>query len=100
MMIKNNTGLTSGGFTHPEILPGDIYQDKRGERVKVLSATSNRICFIRDGYSGECVFPAVRFLREFTPVKRQTITEWCATNNTAEKIKKIRAMIAAKRVGK
>ncbi|HBT0193451.1 DUF4222 domain-containing protein [Klebsiella pneumoniae] len=99
-MRKKNTGFISGGFTHPEILPGDIYQDKRGERVTVLSATPSRICFIRDGYTGECAFPAVRFLREFTPVKRQTIAEWCDTNNTAEKIKKIRAMIAAKRAGK
>lgn len=99
-MKKKNTGFTSGDFTHPEILPGDVYQDKRGERVTVLSATQNRICFIREGYAGECAFPAVRFLREFTPVKRQTIAEWCDTNNTAEKIKNIRALIAAKRVGK
>lgn len=99
-MRKKNTGFTSGDLTHPEILPGDVYQDKRGERVTVLSATPNRICFIRDGYTGECAFPAARFLREFTPVKRQTNAEWCDTNNTAEKIKKIRAMIAAKRAGK
>ena len=99
-MRNKNTGLNAGGFTHPEILPGDIYKDKRGERVTVLSATPNRICFIRDGYSGECAFPAVRFLREFTAVQRQTIAEWCDTNNTAEKIKKIRALIAAKRVEK
>lgn len=99
-MKRKHTGLTSGGITHPEILPGDIFRDKRGEFVTVKSVTANRVCFIRGGYSGECAFPATRFLREFVPVKRQSITEWCRSNNTAEKIENIRAMIAAKRAGK
>ncbi|MDT7353291.1 DUF4222 domain-containing protein [Citrobacter freundii] len=99
-MKKKITSLTAGGQTRPEILPGDIFQDNRGERVTVKMVTDNRITYIRDGYSGECVFPVERFKREFNPVKRQTFSEWCKSNNTAEKIQNLRALIAAKRAGK
>ena len=55
-MKKKNNSLTAGGQTRPEILPGDIFKDYRGERVTVKMVTDNRISYIRDGYSGECVF--------------------------------------------
>lgn len=99
-MRKKNTGLNAGGLAHPEILPGDIYQDSRGERVTVKTVTENRITFIREGYSGECASSLMRFEKEFTPVKRQTFGEWCKANNTAEKITTLRAMIAAGRAKK
>lgn len=99
-MKKKINSLTAGGQTRPEILPGDIFQDNRGERVTVKMVTDNRITYIREGYSGECVFPVERFEREFSPVKRQTFSEWCKSNNTAEKIQNLRALIAAKRAGK
>lgn len=99
-MKKKINSLTAGGQTRPEILPGDIFQDNRGERVTVKMVTDNRITYIREGYSGECVFPAERFEREFSLVKRQTFSEWCKSNNTAEKIQNLRALIAAKRAGK
>lgn len=99
-MKKKINSLTAGGQTRPEILPGDIFLDNRGERVTVKMVTDNRITYIREGYSGECVFPVERFEREFSPVKRQTFSEWCKSNNTAEKIQYLRALIAAKRAGK
>lgn len=99
-MKKKNNSLTAGGLTRPEILPGDIFQDNRGERVTVKMVTDNRITYIRDGYSGECIFPVERFGREFRPVKRQTFSEWYKSSNTAEKIQNLRALIAAKRAGK
>lgn len=99
-MKKKINSLTAGGQTRPEILPDDIFQDNRGERVTVKMVTDNRITYIREGYSGECVFPVERFEREFSPVKRQTFSEWCKSNNTAEKIQNLRALIAAKRAGK
>jgi len=80
-----------------QILPGDIFKDRRGEHVTVKSVSHNRIYFVRKGYSGECVFPAARFESEFSPVKRQTFSEWRKANNTAEKIQHLRAMIAAGR---
>ena len=99
-MKKKINSLTAGGQTRPEILPGDIFQDNRGERVTVKMVTDNRITYIREGYSRECVFPVERFEREFILVKRQTFSEWCKSNNTAEKIQYLRALIAAKRAGK
>ena len=99
--MKNKiNSLTAGGQTRPEILPGDIFLDNRGERVTVKMVTDNRITYIREGYSGECVFPVERFEREFSPVKRQTFSEWCKSNNTVEKIQNLRTLIAAKRAGK
>lgn len=80
-----------------QILPGDIFKDRRGEHVTVKSVSHNRIYFVRKGYSGECVFPAARFESEFSPVKQQTFSEWHKANNTAEKIQHLRAMIAAGR---
>ncbi|WP_410705766.1 DUF4222 domain-containing protein [Citrobacter freundii] len=99
-MKKKINSLTAGGQTRPEILPGDIFKDNRGERVTVKMVTDNRITYIREGYSGECVFPVERFEREFSPVKRQTFSEWCKASNTAEKIQNLRTLIAAKRAGK
>ncbi|HGU9804438.1 TPA: DUF4222 domain-containing protein [Citrobacter freundii] len=99
-MKKKINSLTAGGQARPEILPGDIFRDNRGERVTVKMVADNRITYIREGYSGECVFPVERFRREFRPVKRQTFSEWCESNNTAGKIHNLRALIAAKRAGK
>lgn len=99
-MKKKVNSLIAGGQTRPEILPGDIFKDYWGERVTVKMVTDNRITYIREGYSGECVFPVERFEREFSLVKRQTFSEWCKSNNTAEKIQYLRALIAAKRAGK
>ena len=99
-MKKKINSLTAGGQARSEIFPGDIFRDNRGERVTVKIVADNRITYIREGYSGECVFPVERFRREFWPVNRQTFSEWCESNNTAEKIHNLRALIAAKRAGK
>ncbi|EPJ9454258.1 TPA: DUF4222 domain-containing protein [Pluralibacter gergoviae] len=99
-MKTKNTGVNAGGLAHSEILSGDIYSDNRGERVTVKLVAGDRITYVRDGYSGECVSSLMRFEKEFSPVKKQTFGDWCKANNTAEKIQNIRAMIAAKRAGK
>ncbi|MBA0216266.1 DUF4222 domain-containing protein [Pectobacterium brasiliense] len=46
--------------------PNDRYQDKNGQCVTVMANTFNRVTFVRDGYSAECVYPDNRFLAEFT----------------------------------
>ncbi|MFS6814977.1 DUF4222 domain-containing protein [Citrobacter meridianamericanus] len=99
-MKKKINSLTAGGQTRPEILPGDIFQDNRGERVTVKMVTDNRITYIRDGYSGECVFPVERFEREFNPVKRQTWREWADANTPLDKTQKLRELINASREGR
>ncbi|MBA0177006.1 DUF4222 domain-containing protein [Pectobacterium carotovorum] len=45
--------------------PNDRYQDKNGQRVTVRANAFNRVTFVRDGYSAECVYPDNRFLAEF-----------------------------------
>ena len=99
-MKKKNSGLTAAGQTQPEIRPGDMFKDQRGELVTIKSVTPVRVSFQRKGYSAECSCSPQRVLTEFTPVKRQSFSEWCKNNNTAEKIKNLRAMIAAKRAEK
>ena len=54
-MKKKINSLTAGGQARPEIFPGDIFRDNRGERVTVKMVADNRITYIREGYSGECV---------------------------------------------
>lgn len=99
-MKKKNSGLAVAGQTQPEILPGDIFKDRRGELIVIETVTPASVSFKRQGYSAECTCSPGRLLREFTPVKRQSFSEWCIANNTAEKIKNLRALIAAKRLQK
>lgn len=95
-MKKKINGLTAGGLSRSEILPGDIYQDNYGERVTIKMVMPNRIVFTREGYTGECFCPAARFEREYLPVKKQTFGEWCRASNPAEKIQKLREIIATR----
>ncbi|AYH04139.1 DUF4222 domain-containing protein [Pectobacterium parmentieri] len=46
--------------------PNDRYQDKNGQRVTVRDNAFNRVTFVRDGNSAECVYPDSRFIAEFT----------------------------------
>ncbi|HHT8227055.1 TPA: DUF4222 domain-containing protein [Citrobacter braakii] len=99
-MKKKLTGLNAGGFAHPEIRPGDKWKDNRGCLVTVESYRFNRVTFIRDGYSGECILPVTRFEKEFTLVKQQTFGEWCEKHKTAERIQNLRDLINASRENK
>ncbi|RJT27690.1 DUF4222 domain-containing protein [Buttiauxella izardii] len=96
-MKKKLTGLIAGGLAHPEIRQGDKWKDSRGNIVIIQSNRFNRVTFIRDGYSGECILPVARFENEFILVRHQTFSEWCETHNTAEKIQNLRALINASR---
>ncbi|MGK7244822.1 DUF4222 domain-containing protein [Buttiauxella agrestis] len=96
-MKKKINQAQSEGVAQPEIRPGDIYKDRYGEQVTVKNVSHNRIFFIREGYSSECVFPAARFESEFTFLKKQKIYEWHSENNPLEKTKKLRELIQAGR---
>lgn len=99
-MKTKNSGLTAAGQFQPAILPGDIFRDNRGEHVTVIKVTDNRITFIRDGYTGECVSSVLRFEKEFKPVVKQTFSEWCKATDVSGKIQNLRAIIASKRAEK
>ncbi|EGK6862576.1 DUF4222 domain-containing protein [Salmonella enterica subsp. enterica serovar Glostrup] len=97
-MKRKNSGFAVSGPARPEICPGDIFQDNRGERVTVKMVTDNRITYIREGYSGECVFPATRFEREFTLIREVPPAELSDINRImsvtgAERIRAVREII-------
>ena len=50
-------------------LPGQRYQDKRGDYVTVESVEFNQVTFMRDGYYGQCIYPLDRFVKVFTALK-------------------------------
>lgn len=45
------------------------WQNSRGEWVTIISATFNRVAFIRDGFTSPCTWPEQRFTKEFIPGK-------------------------------
>ncbi|MCX8967141.1 DUF4222 domain-containing protein [Erwinia psidii] len=47
-------------------LPGQRYQDKRGDHVTVQYVEYGLVTFLRDGYYGQCVAPLERFMKAFT----------------------------------
>ncbi|MGU9774815.1 DUF4222 domain-containing protein [Salmonella enterica] len=91
-MTKKNNQACPEGIAHPEIRPGDKWQDKSGGVVLITGYQFNRVNYVRDGYSHPCISSADRFLREFTHIERQTFTEWRELNNP-----KLRALINASR---
>ncbi|QYD19276.1 DUF4222 domain-containing protein [Klebsiella quasipneumoniae] len=68
-MLKISSGLIASGKTHPEIVPGDKWEDKSGIPINIESYRFNRVTFYRDGYGYPCIYPEQRFIKEFQPVK-------------------------------
>lgn len=68
-MGKRNSGLSASGLAHPEILPGDKWADKSGVRVIIESCQFNRVKFYREGYQSPCIYPVMRFIKEFSLIQ-------------------------------
>lgn len=68
-MVKNNSGSSASGLAHPEILPGDKWEDKSGIPINIESYRFNRVTFYREGYKSPCIYPEQRFVKEFQPVR-------------------------------
>lgn len=68
-MGKRNSGLSASGLAHPEILPGDKWADKSGVRVIIESSQFNRVKFYREGYQSPCIYPEMRFIKEFSLIQ-------------------------------
>ena len=71
-MLKISSGLIASGKTHPEIVPGDKWEDKSGIPINIESYRFNRVTFIRDGYLSPCTLNESRFIKEFNPVGEVT----------------------------
>ncbi|EJQ0131303.1 DUF4222 domain-containing protein [Escherichia coli] len=68
-MASKNTGLTASSKTHPEFMCGDIYRDKYGGIVTIISTRERRITYRREGYDYDCVMPVCQFRRDFSLVQ-------------------------------
>ncbi|ENA6481456.1 DUF4222 domain-containing protein, partial [Escherichia coli] len=68
-MASKNTGLTASSKTHPEFMRGDIYRDKYGGIVTIISTRERRITYRREGYDYDCVMPVCQFRRDFSLVQ-------------------------------
>ena len=68
-MKSKNTGLTASGKTQPEFMRGDIYRDKYGGIVTIISVRKRRIAYRREGYDYDCVMPLYQFARDFSLVQ-------------------------------
>ncbi|CAR09472.2 DUF4222 domain-containing protein [Escherichia coli] len=82
-MKSKNTGLTASGKTQPEFMRGDIYRDKYGGIVMIISMRERRITYRREGYDYDCVMPVCQFRRDFSLV--QAVPRRSPTSNNKAK---------------
>ncbi len=68
-MTSKNSGLTASGKAQPEFMRGDIYRDKYGGIVTIISVRERRIAYRREGYDYDCVMPLYQFARDFSLVQ-------------------------------
>ncbi len=68
MKVKNS-GFTASGPVRPEIHTSDIFFDKYGWMVKVISVEERRITCRREGHNYDCVTPVYQFRRDFSLMK-------------------------------
>ncbi|EHQ0038406.1 DUF4222 domain-containing protein [Escherichia coli] len=92
-MKSKNTGLTASGKTQPEFMCGDIYRDKYGGIVTIISMRERRITYRREGYDYDCVMPVCQFRRDFSLM--QAVPRRSPTSNAKAEanIQKMKNMI-------
>ena len=64
-----NTGVNASGPARPEFMRRDIYRDKYGGIVTIISVRERRIAYRREGYDYDCVMPLYQFARDFSLVQ-------------------------------
>ena len=75
------------------ILPGSWYADMVGEPCKIIRATHEVIHYIRNGRT--CIASMGRFQAEFEPLTKAQAERIAEEIETAEHLKRLRAMRAA-----
>lgn len=71
-MKYKSYGSGAYGRARPEIRPGDIWKDRHGSRIIILSVSLLRIEYRRVGYDGTCACSPGRFGRDFTYLQGNT----------------------------
>ncbi|EEP9808249.1 DUF4222 domain-containing protein [Salmonella enterica] len=85
------------GLAHPEIRIGDIWKDRHGSRVIILSASVRCIEYRRVGYDATCSSSLGRFKRDFVYVEGNTNTvdveRFVSAADGKEKIRVLREIL-------
>lgn len=99
-MTRKKSEFSFSGQAHPEIRPGDIYQDIRGAKITIKAVSDVWITFTRGGYENECICSPERLQREFAfvPTNMEKLTEWRLCHSPLEKIQKLKNLINAGRM--
>ena len=92
-MKSKNTGLTASGKTQPEFMRGDIYRDKYGGIVMIISMRERRITYRREGYDYDCVMPVCQFRRDFSLVQAVPRRSPASNSKAEAHIRKMKNMI-------
>ena len=82
-MGMKNTGVNASGPARPEFMRRDIYRDKYGGIVTIISVRERRIAYRREGYDYDCVMPLYQFARDFSLV--QAVPRRSPTSNNKAK---------------
>lgn len=72
------------------ILPNSFYVDTHGSLCKILRTTSTTVHYQRNGHN--CIASMMRFQLDFEYVDGAELKQICAEIETAEHIKRLRAM--------
>ncbi|MDM3294442.1 DUF4222 domain-containing protein [Citrobacter sp. Cc139] len=75
------------------ILPGSFYADPHGAPCKIIRATHEVIHYFRNGRT--CIASMGRFQNEFEPLTKAQAERIAEEIETAEHLKRLRAMRAA-----
>ncbi|EMQ9343626.1 DUF4222 domain-containing protein [Escherichia coli] len=92
-MTSKNSGLTASGKTHPEFMRGDIYRDKYGGIVTIISVRERRIAYRREGYEYDCVMPVYQFDRDFSLMQAVPRGKPASNTKAEANIRKMKNMI-------
>ncbi|HFI7820769.1 TPA: DUF4222 domain-containing protein [Escherichia coli] len=94
-MTSKNSGLTASGKAQPEFMRGDIYRDKYGGIVTIISVRERRIAYRREGYDYDCVIPLYQFARDFSLVQSVPRGKPASNAKAEANIRKMKNMINA-----
>lgn len=100
-MKKKNSGFNASGKTRPEIRPGDIWKDRHGSRIIILSVSQLRIEYRRIGYDGTCGSSPGRFDRDFEYVKGNTnesdVSRFLSAADGEQKLRLLREILCERK---
>lgn len=103
-MKKKKIGFSAGGRSQPEIRPGDIWKDRHGSRIIILTVSQLSVEYRRVGYDATCSSSPSRFIRDFGYLQGNTnesdVSRFLDATDGNEKIRVLREIIQERKGGK